>query len=352
MPRTQPDVGLHALDIIHKVLMIDAEWTSRANRQFTWWGHRLAQRVSASPCFESQEILISRIRVSVPLLDQVNRPPGEVMSILGYLNRMSVGHALVYREAERRIEAVLAHIVHEETVEGRAREIASNQIIMLAQCEQMADALAPLLKGQVAVRQHPLMGERPEPDDMLTVVERHYAPLGAEPNRFAVESEFKAIEAAFENSLAFSMGGDANGISLEVAFGEDDTTLIELSTTVDHPALGAGLGVFTTVRWDGTPEEVGAMANRLNVQLAEPFEVEAALGAWCIRDIGDQSFLAHGRFVPNADLPFSLLMNSALSAVSGAMWVDRLFFPGLEVRRAAEIVWRRMQGRKREQFEH
>lgn len=51
IPRTHSDVGLHALDIIHQVLMIDTEWTSWANREFTWWGYRLAQRVTASPCF-------------------------------------------------------------------------------------------------------------------------------------------------------------------------------------------------------------------------------------------------------------------------------------------------------------
>lgn len=180
MPRTQADVGFHALDIIHQVLMIHAEWTSRENREFTWWGYRLAQRVTASPCFESRDLLISRIRVSVPVLDDVQKPADEVMRPLGYLNRMAVGHALVYRETEQRIEAVLAHNLHEETVEARAREIASSQIVVLAQCEQLAGAIAPLMEGEVAVRRHPLMDERPEPDDMMTVVERHYAPLGTD----------------------------------------------------------------------------------------------------------------------------------------------------------------------------
>lgn len=81
IPRTHTDVGLHALDIIHRVLMIDAEWTSQANREFTWLGQRPAQRVTASPCSESREILISRIRVSVPLLDDVRCSPSRAMRI-------------------------------------------------------------------------------------------------------------------------------------------------------------------------------------------------------------------------------------------------------------------------------
>lgn len=63
MPRTQADVGFHDLDIIHQVLMIDIEWTSWEDREFAWWGYRLAQRVTASPCFESRDLLISRKRV-------------------------------------------------------------------------------------------------------------------------------------------------------------------------------------------------------------------------------------------------------------------------------------------------
>lgn len=101
IPRTHTDVGLHALDIIHRVLMIDAEWTSQANREFTWLGQRPAQRVTASPCSESREILISRIRVSVPLLDDVRMSAAEfdespVFSIEGDANRVALAELGVH----------------------------------------------------------------------------------------------------------------------------------------------------------------------------------------------------------------------------------------------------------------
>lgn len=35
---------------------------------------------------------------------------------------------------------------------------------MLAQCEQLAGAFATLVKGRVALLEHPLMGARPTPD--------------------------------------------------------------------------------------------------------------------------------------------------------------------------------------------
>ena len=43
-----PDVGLKALETIHKLLCIDEPWTIRGERDFSWIGHRLTQNVRAS----------------------------------------------------------------------------------------------------------------------------------------------------------------------------------------------------------------------------------------------------------------------------------------------------------------
>lgn len=152
--------------------------------------------------------------MSIPLLDDVRMPAAKILLTLGFLNRMAIGHTLVSCQPERRIEAVLAHIVHEVTVEGRAREIASNQMIMLAQREQLADAWAAYFHGEAAVREHPLMRARPGPDEMLSILAQHYVPLRAAPSQLAVASQFTAIAVEFENSPVFSMGDDASGIAL------------------------------------------------------------------------------------------------------------------------------------------
>ena len=340
------DVGLHALDIIHKILLIDAEWTSRGNRDCTWWAHRLAQRVSASSGIDSRGLLISRIRTSVPVLENVQMPPAQVLCTLAEMNRLAIGSALVYRMEERLVEAVLAHNVHEDTVELRSREIASNQLIMLAQCEAFADEWADFFNADVVQSPHPLMGRRLNPDGMLSAIEQHYVPLGYEPSRFAGASEFKTIEAESSKMGAFSLGGDENGINVEMPFGENATTLIEVDAAAEHPQFGSGLKVFTSTSWTGTELEVAALANGLNTELAEAFEVQPALGAWGSRVIDGRRYLAHARFVPNADATLTRPLDAALAAVNMANWVDRLLFPNLGDRHAAEIVLRRLEGRQ------
>src|SRR5438034_671528 len=43
-----PDLGLEVLDFVSMSMQIDDSWSVRTARGFTWWGHRLAQRVSAA----------------------------------------------------------------------------------------------------------------------------------------------------------------------------------------------------------------------------------------------------------------------------------------------------------------
>lgn len=338
-----PDVGLQALDVIHRVLMIDNEWTSRGNRRFNWYAFRLEQAVEASPFFDDGGFLLSRIQVITSVVENVQLPGDQVVGHLGALNRETMAHALVYRDDERRIDAMLSHMVHAETMETRAREIASAQIAMLAIREHIADGLAELMKGTVAARAHPIMGRREVPDDMLGVLERHFAPLSEGASSFAVEAEIEAIHTEFRDSPVFTEGGSSTGIALEVAFGEDETTLVQLVTSEKHPIVGAGLGVFTTVRWIGTPEECGELANTLNLRHHYPFEVVPGFGAWCSRYIGEICHLAHSRFIPDADFLPMRALDSSWTAINQARWLDSMVYPGLPERSAAGIVVLRSQ---------
>ena len=43
------DVGPQVIDYLFRSLQIDPKWSIRESRKFTWWGHRLAQKVWADP---------------------------------------------------------------------------------------------------------------------------------------------------------------------------------------------------------------------------------------------------------------------------------------------------------------
>ena len=43
------DIGLVAVEELFTDLMVDEEWAERRPRGFSWWSHRLAQHIEASP---------------------------------------------------------------------------------------------------------------------------------------------------------------------------------------------------------------------------------------------------------------------------------------------------------------
>lgn len=40
------DVGRSVIDAVYKLMQIDARWSLRAEREFSWWGHRLKQQLA------------------------------------------------------------------------------------------------------------------------------------------------------------------------------------------------------------------------------------------------------------------------------------------------------------------
>ncbi len=335
------DFGLEALAAIHGRLMIDEHWTVREPRAFSWVAHRLSQRVDASPMFESLDMMITRITSSVVLVEDIDSSREVVEGMLGWFNHLAVGSAYLYDPLERSIAAMLAHNVHAGTMPFRPEDIASYQIIALILAERHADTLADRLRGRVAHRQHPVAGERLERDDMLNVLSELYQPRGREPNRFSSDDEMRQVHELVQETYDFSAGGNARGIAIEVAFGENETTLIQLMTDHPHPDLGQGLGVFLTLPARLPETDAARIANQLNLRQFEERETIPAFGSWCVRHIGEDSHVGRAFFVPNANFRPGRAVDCAMSAINQAVWVDNLFHPHLSRRSALPAVAKR-----------
>ncbi len=335
------DFGLEALAAIHGRLMIDEHWTVREPRAFSWIAHRLSQRVDASTMFESLDLMITRITSSVVLVEDIGSSREAVEEMLGWFNHLAVGSAYVYDPAERSIAAMLAHNVHAETTPFRPEDIASYQIIALVLAERHADTIADRVRGRVARRQHPVAGERLERDDMLNVLNESYQPRGREPNLFASDNEMLQVYELVQGTYDFSAGGNAAGIAIEVAFGENETTLIQLRTDHPHPELGHGLGVFLTLPARLTETDAARIANQLNIRQFEQGETIAAFGSWCVRRIGEHTHVGRGFFVPNANFRPARAVDCAAAAIGQAVWADNLFHPHLSRRSALPAVAKR-----------
>ena len=101
-----------------------------------------------------------QVVVRTPVVEEVTAPMAVVERELASRNASAVGSAYVYWADRKVIEAVLAHIVHDETEALRSDQLAAFGILQLCQAEEEADELSTAVGGQVADRQHPERGPR------------------------------------------------------------------------------------------------------------------------------------------------------------------------------------------------
>jgi len=343
------DVGELALEEIHKRLLIDEAWTWRRPRGFTWIAHRLNQSTDASPVFESRGIKISRIVSRVTVIENVGVSQSSAEKIVGEVNHLAVGSAYVYLSEDRRVDAIVAHHVHDETLKMRSKQIAAYQMLALAFGELHSERLADAFQGKVATRQHPASGKRLQADDLLNVIAAFYRPAGALPSSFADSAAIEQVHQLVRNTHFFSAGGSAGGIAIEVAFGNDDTTLIELQTEASHTHLGTGLGVFLKLRLNADEAQVARSANELNLLQFAAGAVVPAVGAWCLYTLDGRPSLGHAFFVPNAHVQghvaadvHALVLDGAMAAIEQALWVDSVLHPNLPPRSSLPIVEKRL----------
>lgn len=318
------DVATEALQTIHEHLRIDEQWTVRGERRFSWLGFRLPQEFLASEAILSQGMWVYRISSSIPVVEGVRLPDETVVALLSVMNRFCVGEALVWDPAGRRIAAHQSVILHEETLGWRPHELANFAIVALGRVEAQAEVLADTFHGKLSEWHHPTSGMRTEPDEMLSVADVLFVPCGQEASRFAVEAEFRHVEDLVRQTPHFTAGSSAEGISIEVAVG-DDTVLISLQTDEQHPAFGSGL--LSTVRMPvpsrirSTPHNLAAVLNM--VEARGQFDGQG-FGAWCVDPAAGQRVLAHAWFTPNLLYRPGGAANVALTAIARAIWTGKL----------------------------
>ena len=326
-------------------LMIDKEWSVWGERSLTWVGHRLCQEFVATGPLHDAGYTLVRLSASVPVVREVTLDSAKVVEILGNLNQMGVGEALVWDASHRTILSCTGVTAHEASMDWRIGQLGAFAIISLTLAEGRAEMLAELFQGAVAEWSHPTSGRRQVPDDMLNALEGVFVRAGTVPSHFARADEFHDIADIVRNGPFFSAGGSSGGIAIEVAVGEDDTSLIHMQAAPSHPVLGSGLLVTTQFRvpphFDFTCAD---LAGYLNVLEARGDLLAPSYGAWCVDPRGPQDVLAHALFVPNQMYRPGVSRDLAAVAIRRAQWAAEALLAegGKAVRSALPAVMRRM----------
>jgi len=327
---TVADIGPAVLDFLFEKLQIDLQWSVREPRGFTWWPHRLAQRVWAEPARQSFDHQIVRVHAVTSLLRNV-RETAELRPRLSALNRFTSLGALVWSPERERIFLHCSAVFHAQNVEWLRPIFLAAVGIQATDAHVRVDGLAHIFGGEPEVSAHPNTGPRSDPDDILNVIARVFAPAGAGPSPWT-ERDFRAVErmAPAPWTLATS---DATGLTAEFAFSGPrpavvapalETALFTASATDRHPQLGAGLLLRLQL-----PLSIGAsgpdLANMLNTLEMSDDAKGHTLGAWCDAPtagaVRDAASLTFASFIPAAVYRSGLLEAFALDMALRARWV-------------------------------
>lgn len=176
------DTGTQLVDGLFDAMMIDEEWSVRERRGFTWWGHRLAQRVTIDPPRSDHGFDVVRVRAETDVLKNVPEDFSMPKKIAA-LNAMATLSAFVWDPQRETVSLCCTVYAHEDNVDLAFHLAKAAIALQAADAHLKADGLAQVLRGRPDESNHPRSGRRREPDDMLRIPEM-FAHSGREESQY------------------------------------------------------------------------------------------------------------------------------------------------------------------------
>lgn len=316
------ELGTQLLDGIYRDLMIDTEWSVREPRGFTWWGHRLAQRVTVDLPRVDNGSSIVRVRAETDMLKDVPEA-ADTPKKIAVLNAMATMSACVWDRDQKTVSLVCTIYAHDENARFAAHLAKGAVAIQAADAHLKVDGLAEVFHARPNESRHPLSGARSEPDDMLNAIDM-FAKIGRGTSPYGSNLE-RVIDVL--SSLGVLATGGAFGLTAEFDFsdarpavlGGSGTALFQIETTTPHPQLGSG-ALMTLKLPPAWPVAIAAaIATRLNVaEAGDEFVRANLLGGWCIAP--DDGSVTYTGFLPTGLHGSGLLENIVLSNGVRSRW--------------------------------
>ena len=316
------DVGPEVIDYLFRSLQIDPKWSIREARKFTWWGHRLAQRVWADSVRMDQAYGIVRVHAETDLLKEVTENQRAVERVSAFNAFGASMSAYVFQPQNQRVKMHCSALFHLENAQWLGALFSAALAIQAADAHIKLDGAAGLLRASPDESQHPVSGARKEADDMLNVIETLFAPQGRGPSSFGKDDFASAL--AMKPSPWVLANGDDSGVTAEFPFPGcmPPTALLKVSAEERHPQLGSGAFFMLKLPVNLRGVNGEELANKLNCAEAAEWTHCHYFGGWC-KDPDDN--LAFVSFIPST-LRRSGLLESLLSSMANrAKWSNEFF---------------------------
>lgn len=289
-------LGQVILGDLFKTMLIDEQWSIRERTGFTWWAHRLAQRVWVEPLLEFKDPPVIRVQAETALFCQVPNTDA-VRARVDVMNKAASLNTYCFHPQNGRLTLRCCAYVTTETLQWLKHVLAAAIAIQVADAHIKGQAdFARLFDAELDTSSHPSQGPREAMDDMLNVIENMFAPLGRGDSPFR-ESDFAELERLTPNPSTLTTP-DKHGATAEFPFYErapailswlfgarkgPGTALCQISSTERHPQLGSGAFWKLTLPVELSEAQVIGKAIELN--LAEynerPRPYFYGFGAWC-----------------------------------------------------------------------
>jgi hypothetical protein len=325
---------------VRRQLQVDDEWAVVEPGSFTWWAHRLRQKIVAEKSVTRGGLGIVNIWAETDLLVDV---PNEsrVEEAVAVLNSTAALNTLVWRPTERRLSLRCASYIYSDIRGWMTGMFCSGVAMQIAEAEGRAESLQKLVGGKVHSSAHPTNGFRQQPDDMLNVLGAFRT--GKEDVSPFYGDEMLSVIAAFEKQILVT--GDQSGVTMEFPFpdGIPPTALVRLLADVPHPTYGSGVMLLMKLPLLPSGRLSGAaLANALNLGEIDQIEAGYGFGSWCL-DVEDKKGTAYVGFLPAAMYAPSLLNNIVVSLSAKARWAHLFLDLG---NNAAEVgQWHKFQSK-------
>lgn len=310
------------MDFVEEVLrfltarmQIEAEWAVQEQTAFTWWAHRLAQRVSVAPPRDVMGVTVRTVHIETDLLGDVPLTTS-TWARLASMNRFATLSAYVANQQRRTIR------LHASVSLTPDNWLLARSIALHAMALQMADAfaeadqLAEAFGARVDATPHPARGVREQADEMVGVI-------GIYQERGDGASPFGADEIAelvhLEPRPWVMAANELHRLDAELEFAAGMPARLELDAAEQHASLGSGLQMRLVLPIE--PDD--QIAQKLNAN--ECVEPDAhQLGAWCV---DEERGLMFTGFVPAAAHTPGLARALAYHLSARNEWARALLFP-------------------------
>ncbi len=277
-------------------LRVDAQWSVRTERGFTWWADQNAQTVEVlgeDPGPDGEVGYLVGVRTE--LLYDLDLTESALAEINDAPMRFAALAGPVYDTATRILSIRSLARVNDATADWLGRVLGSAAVTQLAEAHMLAPALAELLGAKAAVSGHPDNRVRSGPDDMI-FAPRVFMQEGKAPCRWSAGEFSSAVNEFMCQPPAVKASSAGQALTVEFPYGQQ-ASLCQMMGGQPHPLYGNGILLLQRFPFAAPSTAKGVeLALTLNAAELTGNVTGFGFGSYTY----DQGMLCFAGFVPNA----------------------------------------------------